>query len=214
MTNEITNEWPNNHHHVLTEKHVMNTQKNKFLTRVKLGFTTIGLGFTIILGGCATQENQQIIMANMQRLVSDQQAEAQFAKDLKSVEHNPAAVIALSLTHAYHKRPGVQKVETTRGYLSTLGDLALRVLPFVGGIGDHNKKSGNISAGRDVIVNSTKQDVNTAGQGIETGIKHDGNIHSDSQPTTTQAVFAPEGEEGGEGTVSDESGSVELQPAE
>lgn len=152
--------------------------------RVKLSLSFIGIGLSLLITGCATQENQQIIMANMAALNADRAAEKEFAESLNKVKNNPAAVVALSLNHAYHKAPARQRVETVRSYLGTLGDLALGVLPFVHS-SRKNSHSGNVSAGRDVYISSSKGDVNTAGQGIESGIKRDGNGHTVSQPTVT-----------------------------
>ena len=148
----------------------------------------------LILPGCATQENQQIILSNLANSKAQAARDAAFYQAIQAAKDNPTAVVAISLEHAHAKGVRAQRVETVRGYLTSLGDTFLRYLPFFGGGGDRKKNSDNVSAGRDVIINSDKHDNFSAGMGIDGSINRDGNTKNPSYSTSEEVVFAPEEE--------------------
>jgi hypothetical protein len=90
----------------------------------------------------------------------------------------------------------VQRVVTWRDYLRDVRDTALGFLPFF----HHSKKGSdnqNYSAGRDIILNSNKQDQLSAGMGINESVtRGNNNSQHDDFSESTEAVFTPE--DGGE----------------
>ena len=120
----------------------------------------------LLLSGCGTHENQQIIMSNLARSNAELQSERNFQDAMVAANGDPVAQVAIAVSYAHRSPAPAQEVETIRGYIGTIGSTLVRAIPFVGAIKGDSAESRKITAGRDVYIESGKSDSLVAGMGI------------------------------------------------